>query len=233
MRRTRTSGRCSGCLQKSSATPTEATSSTANVTLMIRLLRGSWKYRVRTAPMSSQAMLTAAMMMASTAILAATSRSSRRSDQHEAGEQRRHRGIALGIDQRQGDAGEKGRLAPLLARLGQRRRGGDAIGEIGEIGARQADHDRRRARQRQQQADDPGGGDRHHAHHAEVDPGHVAEAAARAEGGAGGGEAERGRAGAAGQRQSRQDEAEQPFQVPVPVSRWQRDNVTLCDRAAS
>ena len=35
------------------------------------------------------------------------------------------------------------------------------------------------------------------------------------------------------QRQSRQDEAEKPFQVPVPVNRRQFENVTLARGAAS
>ena len=76
----------------------------------------------------------------------------------------------------------------VIAGFRQRRRRGDAIGEIDDVCRRHGGQNRRRARQGQQDAHHAGRDDAHHDDHAERDPGQVAETSPRPEGGAGGGE---------------------------------------------
>ena len=124
------------------ASTTEASSSTAKARLMARLVRGSRNRRVSAAPAISQAMLTAAMISSEHRHLGGDVERQPLAHQHEAGEQGRHGGVALGIDQRQQEPAGKGGRPPLRDGVGQRRRGGDAEGEIDEVGRRQHRHDR-------------------------------------------------------------------------------------------
>jgi hypothetical protein len=90
--------------------------------------------------------------------------------------------------------------------LRQRRRRGDAEGEIEEVERGQRGHRRLHSGRSEKNAHDTADDDRHDRDHAGDDTGEVAETTAGAEGGAGRGEAQRRRAGAAGQCQSGQNE---------------------------
>ena len=219
--------------QNARASATDATSNTANATLIARLVRGSRKKRVRAAPASSQATLTAVMMSVEHRHLGGDVERQALLHQHEAREQRRHGGVALGIDQRQQQPADESRRAALGGVGGQRRRHGDAPGEIKEVGRGQHGHDRRCARHGQQQADQSARDNRHDGHHADDDAGEIGGAATRAEGRAGGGKAQGRRAGAAGQRDGGEEEsrADHPSAPIWPRGGWRLER--SCVQAAA
>jgi hypothetical protein len=144
-------------------------------------------------------MLTAVIRTVSSAIFSATSKAVP-AQQHEPGEQRRHRGIALGIDQRERETAGKARRLALARLFAQGWRGGDTPSQPHEIQGRRDGDDGRGARHRQQQPDQAARRDRHDRDHAHDDADEIAHHPPRAEGSAGGSEAQCCRTGAAGKR---------------------------------
>ncbi len=130
--------------------------------------------------------------------------------QREARIESGHGRVGLGVAQPQEQAGTEPRRV-LGWRIHDRRRGGNAIGEVDHVGrGRDADH-RSHAGLRQHQPRQPGCRRGHDDEHADDGPRHQAQAASQAVGGTGRSQAQCVGAGAAGQGDAGKNETRQIF----------------------
>jgi len=125
----------------------------------------------------------------------------RLAQQHEAREQRRHRRIALGVDQREAEATHEAGRPALTRFVGEGRCCRDPPRQPYEVESGCCRDDRCRTGHGQDQTHDSAGDDRHDPDHAQQNAREIARHAPRTEGRTRGGKAERRRAGAAGQGQ--------------------------------